>query len=109
MDMRTQSIFKSLQPVTQKAMDVQMAAGAAMGGMPMPHGPGKPFQAEPAQAQTTLRGASELVAKLGLGDIVKFPFPSVRALAGAATYAQPAHAWVRICASLGWRIPVDAA
>jgi hypothetical protein len=74
MDMRTQSLFKVKQAVTQKAMSVQMAAGGAMGGVPMAQE--QLTQAQPAEVQPALTGAqSELIAKLGLGDIVKFPFP----------------------------------
>jgi plastocyanin/FtsP/CotA-like multicopper oxidase with cupredoxin domain len=74
MDMRTQSIFKLTQAVTQKAMSVQMAAGGAMGGMPM--APAQPILAEPAPKQTALTEAqSQVIDKLGLRDIVKFPFP----------------------------------
>ena len=74
MDMRTQSIFKVKQAVTQKAMSIQMAAGGAMGGVPMAQE--QLAQAQPAGAQPAPTEAqSELLAKLGLGDIVKFPFP----------------------------------
>ena len=67
MDMRTQSIFKNIQAITQKGMSMQMAAGAAMGGMP---------QARSASAsQTASLTALQKDAIAKLGNLVPFPFP----------------------------------
>jgi plastocyanin/FtsP/CotA-like multicopper oxidase with cupredoxin domain len=69
MDMRTQSIFKNVQAVTQKGMSMQMAAGGAMGGMAPPQVP----LPDPPPALTGLQ--ANLIAKLGLGNISVLPFP----------------------------------
>jgi len=68
MDMRTQSIFKFKQAITEKGMAVQMAAGGAMSGMASP-------SEQPDVRSTLTASESELRARLGLGDFGIIPFP----------------------------------